>query len=1049
MDPSPEEVAPLALVVIVAHEPGTWFESTLESLRDQDYPNVAVLVVDAASPTDQSSRIRRVLPDARITRLETNPGFGAAANAAILGQDEIGEAAFLLICHDDVALAPDAVRELVEEAYRSNVGVGGPKLVEWDEPDRLLQVGTSIDKTGVPAPYIEPGELDQQQQDAVRDVFAIPGGCTLTRADLFVALDGFDPGIDYLGEDIDFCWRAHIAGARVLVVPAARVRHRAALARRRPGDNQRRQEARHRLRSVLCCYSGAHLLRVLPQAFVIAVAEVLYAIVVGRGRHAADVANAWMWNLGHLGDIRARRKQIRAVRQVRDRDLRRLQARGSARFTASLRGQIGSGDHRIPVVTGASRQMVGSLREGDTQAAVAIWVGVLVVLLVGSRGLIFSDIPAIGQFAAFPDNAGDLLGEWTSGWRTAGLGGAAAQPTAYGALGILGYFFLGAMGVLRTTLIVAMLPLGALGMWRLLAPAGSRLARAVAVVTYVSIPVALNAMAYARWDGLVAYGLAPFILAALARATEAAPWGAIGGAAGRGVGRRTFVQRVLALGLLLAVASLLVPALLPLTIVVGLGLTVGSVLAGQPEGSIRAVGVAVGASLLALVLQFPWSGQLIDAGWVSVDGVRSDAAGPLTWAEILRFQIGPIGAAPLGWAFLVVGAFALLVGRDWRLAWAVRGWTVAMSCWGLLWLGQQGWLPGGLPAPSVVLAPAAVGLALAAGMGVAAFEIDLTGYRFGWRQVAGLVAGAALVVGAAPVVGEAIIDGRWDVPSRDYTRTLSILGDETGDAGYRMLWLGDPDVLPLSGWRLRDDLAYATTEDRAPLVQDLWAGAEPGATDLIRDALDEAVSGNTKRLGEELAPMGVRYLIVPLRLAPDSDLTAVPPEDVIAALDEQLDFVEEDLTSDLVVYRNESWVSTRIEAAADAEDGVNTGEPVLQPDGYASFSGPLADAGSVYYRASQSDGWRLDLDGADAKRADAPEWANRFDVDGEGKAVLHYQTGSGRRAILFVQLVLWICLAIVVLRHAVNRRANDEIVEPASEPASEPERPERPEEASR
>ena len=32
----------------------------------------------------------------------------------------------------------------------------------------------------------------------MRDVFVVPGACTLVRADLFVALGGYDAGIDYL-----------------------------------------------------------------------------------------------------------------------------------------------------------------------------------------------------------------------------------------------------------------------------------------------------------------------------------------------------------------------------------------------------------------------------------------------------------------------------------------------------------------------------------------------------------------------------------------------------------------------------------------------------------------------------------------------------------------------------------------------------------------------------------------------------------------------------------------------------------------------------------
>ena len=47
-------------------------------------------------------------------------------------------ASHFVFCHDDVAPAPDAIRLMVEEAFRSNAGVVAPKLVDWDDAERLL-----------------------------------------------------------------------------------------------------------------------------------------------------------------------------------------------------------------------------------------------------------------------------------------------------------------------------------------------------------------------------------------------------------------------------------------------------------------------------------------------------------------------------------------------------------------------------------------------------------------------------------------------------------------------------------------------------------------------------------------------------------------------------------------------------------------------------------------------------------------------------------------------------------------------------------------------
>ena len=130
-------------------------------------------------------------------------------------------ATFLLFCHDDVVLGPDAVGIMVEEAYRSNAGIVGPKLVDYDHPDILLEVGMAVDHYGVPFSGIEPGEVDQEQHDAVRDVFYVSDAAMLVRADLFHELGGFDPATFPGSDDLDLCWRARLAGARVLVAPDA------------------------------------------------------------------------------------------------------------------------------------------------------------------------------------------------------------------------------------------------------------------------------------------------------------------------------------------------------------------------------------------------------------------------------------------------------------------------------------------------------------------------------------------------------------------------------------------------------------------------------------------------------------------------------------------------------------------------------------------------------------------------------------------------------------------------------------------------------------
>ena len=156
---------PAVVAVVVTTGRGPWLEETLASLAAQRYEELSVLVLVTDDGFDPSARVGRILPEAFVRVLPGRPGYAAASNEA-LGMVE--GAAFFLLCHDDIALDPDVVHNMVEESFRSNAGVVSPKFVNWDDPAILLHVGMSCDKTGAVVDRIQDGEMDHGQHDAVR-----------------------------------------------------------------------------------------------------------------------------------------------------------------------------------------------------------------------------------------------------------------------------------------------------------------------------------------------------------------------------------------------------------------------------------------------------------------------------------------------------------------------------------------------------------------------------------------------------------------------------------------------------------------------------------------------------------------------------------------------------------------------------------------------------------------------------------------------------------------------------------------------------------------
>jgi GT2 family glycosyltransferase len=885
LKPLMDAQVPAVVAVVVTTGTSPWLEEALYSLAAQHYEELSVLVLVTGEGADPTERVGRILPEAFVRLLPGRPGYTAASNEA-LGMVE--GAAFFLLCHDDCALDSDVVHNMVEESFRSNAGVVSPKFVDWDDPSILLHVGMSCDKTGAVVDRIQDGEVDHGQHDAVRDVFVAPGGCILIRADLWRELEGFDAGIVAMGEDLDLSWRSQVAGSRVVVAPDARVRHRQAVASgamllavagvELDGRHQTLQglERRHELRTVLKCYSWFHLVRVVPQAFALAVGEVLVALLAQDRQRARTVVGAWTWNARHLGQLRDARRLVAAHRLFPDAEVRRLQLRGSARLSryfsrlthqgfdaanaiVPTRGSPLRRHDRLerPVLTGSvgsafsedsdfdelddmghragrdrfGRQVHRSFLSTGRQRVVAVLIAALVVA-IGTRELLFASFPIVGQLAPLTGWSASWH-HFFSGWQGAGVGTTAPASPAFGIVGIAGTVLLGAMGLTQKVLLLGCVPLGAIGLSRLMRPLVSPRARVVAAICYLGLPLPYEALGAGRWDGLVAYATLPFIIARLARLAKLPPFDQIVGHGWR-AGR---VGQIAALGAIIALATSFAPAVLPMTLVCALALALGAAITGQPQHAGRLLGQTVLAIVAALVLCAPWVVGTLLAGGHAVDifGLPISASAAPGWGEVMRFAIGPTIRSPIVWLLVGGSALPLLLGKGVRLVWAARMWTTACASWVLAFATTHGWTGSFTPSESVVLVPAGIAVATGIGLGVSAFENDLLGLAFGWRQVVSGLAVVAVSVGLLPTAAGAL-DGRWGLAANGVEQPLAFLAKVAPSGAHRTLWLGDPRALPVGGWSVQPGLSYSLTTQELPDAADVWTPAGPGPADLVSRA---------------------------------------------------------------------------------------------------------------------------------------------------------------------------------------------------------------------
>ncbi|MFW2382461.1 MAG: hypothetical protein ACN4GZ_11940 [Acidimicrobiales bacterium] len=886
---------PKVHAIVVAQRAGVHLADILLSLADQSYDRMCVTVLNATGDETLEGDLGRLLPLADWIVMPPELGFAALANWAIENVDET-ESPFLLIVNDDTALAPGAVAHLVEEMLRSNAGVVGPKLVDWDDPSKLLAVGFGADRRGRRIDLIEEDEFDQDQYSAVSDVFVIPSGAQLIRTDLFKHLGGFDPVMNGENEDLDFCWRAHTVAARVIVVPQATARIATPVRSKALTLQQYRERSRHRLRTLGVTTSRWGF----PLAMITAVAAIILVAIGNLVRLRPGYARAGLgtipWNVRRAKGMRARRRDLQAIRQVGDSEIHALQTRIGP-GVGSLVEQSLRPTARISQWARSFRQSLLDERQ-RVGSTVAAFLGLAILTIgLGTWDLIGDAPVVVGSNPILPEGQ-DLLTQWGIGYRQTGLGDQAASPMSFAVLGLLGLGFAWSPSTLHLLLLVGPLVLGAVGIFRLVRPLGGPRAAAIATAIGVANPLTSEAFAAARWETLVLWALAPFLLVSAARLGDLSAWSGTA---------RPLPARIVRFGALTAVGAAFAPAAVFLAVGAALSIAVLGLVGGRLFRVGYGAAGAVAAVVLPAILDLRFSRQiLVGQGWNWIAGHASPEESISGFAELVQFAPGRGAGSVLMWGLVAAASLGLLFGRKGRFEAALLGWIAACSGFVVAWISTSSYDSVVLPGADVLLTLSAAGLALAVGASVRSVQVDLKRYGYGWRQFATV---AAAVGGAAVLLlgfGKAL-DGRHGHPEVGYAEITSLLGSEASES--RVLWLGDPRVIAASTSTTdQSEVTFAITNSGTTTIQDRFLPVEPKVNAEVAALIDVAVAGDTVRLGRLLAPFGIDYLIYQPQLAPapyEGPSFEIDPT-LARALDDQLDLRRQAGTLNLLVFRNEA-----------------------------------------------------------------------------------------------------------------------------------------------
>lgn len=1026
---------------MVAHDRGNqeqdaWFAESLRALGAQDYPGLQALILVSGGASEPRAReildvVETNLPSAVTRFVGGNVGFAASCNAVL--NLVTGDSGFFCFLHDDVALAPDAISQLVEELYRSNAGLVAPKLVHWDAPQMIESVGVAVDALGVALPLAEDGEIDQEQHDAVQDVFSVSSACMLVRADLFRSLGGFNPRLAVHGADLDLCWRCHLAAARVVVVPAAVARHRRDTTGRLAAGRDHMMGEREvvRVSTVASLTSSRRLPGLLVRMTAITLVRSLVLLVTGRLAQAGAELRGLVSLPASWNGIRARRAEVSRYRTVDEGEIRALQLRGSAHVAAYFRRRA----RRAGLSQAAGPE---STREAAPRSAVTLWTLLLVVLVAGSRTLLTNGVSSVGQFVPIGAGPRALLASYASGWWGAAFGQVSALPTGLALTAVAGVASLGHMELVRT-LAVVLLPLaGWVGTWRFASVFSSRASRIAGTLAYAAVPLPYASVASGRWGALMAYACVPWlahhlrVLVGHAEVidgrgrpdtdvftdAEPAQW------------RRAFASAVL----IMAVAIAFEPAvLLVLAVLVMVWASVTLVQGGAIVRALQWCSISLGVVACAIGLNLPWAASYVRRGWwEALVGAPVEHGRGWGLVRLASFGVGnfTVAVACLALYAAVVGAVVLVHGP--KTPWALRGASLAAIGLLIVILDDRALIPAHLAEPAVMLVPVAFGIAVSAAAMGAMLVADLKRGRFGWRQPLGALLAMVFVVGLAPLPINAL-NGAWRQPSYSVPRLLAQLPSADVSGQYRTMFVGDARVLPGAPLNLGWGIAYSVVNGASPTADEMWEIPPNRLRDEAVKALYGIVRGGTSRAGRLLAPLSVRFIVVPIidGAASTRDEPVPTPRGLVDALSRQLDFRRQYSSPDLVIFENSAWIPVRSQltaagATASARAGAESmitediagAKPVggiPRPDADVTFDAAI---GSVHLSVPYTPRWHATTATGPIPVRPAFGLSNAYDVAAAGTVTMSFNVSPIQTAMILAQFIAW-CLFVFIV---VDRR---------------------------
>ena len=312
---------PNVSIIIPNYNGSAYIGNCLDFVNNLDYPQdkIETIVVDDASTDNSLELIKTNFPHVQLIKNSKNLGPAQAKNTGI----ESAKSDLLVFLDSDVIIDKNWLKPLVK-AVRENgkADIACSKVLFSDKKTQINSAGGAVNMFG-DAWGRGIFEEDKIQYNNKQKVFYACSASMLVKKDVIKKIGGFDKDYFYLYEDLDFGWRANLAGFKTVYIPDSIAYHNFGSVMKRGTFRVRYLTEKNRILTLLKNYKLNTLIKISSGFFknrIIKTAKHTQSKNM-TFRCFISFFLAWAWNLLHIYKTLKKRTKVQLVRKIPDKEI--------------------------------------------------------------------------------------------------------------------------------------------------------------------------------------------------------------------------------------------------------------------------------------------------------------------------------------------------------------------------------------------------------------------------------------------------------------------------------------------------------------------------------------------------------------------------------------------------------------------------------------------------------------------------------------------------------------------------------------------------------